>query len=31
MAPGLRELLAVSGDDEFREVLEEAIMKLEGA
>jgi hypothetical protein len=31
MAHGLRELLAVSGDDEFREVLEEAIMKLEGA
>jgi hypothetical protein len=31
MAPGLRELLAGSGDDEFREVLEEAIMKLEGA
>jgi len=31
MAPGLRELLVVSGDGEFREVLEEAIMKLEGA
>jgi hypothetical protein len=31
MAPGLNKLFAVSGDDDFREVLEEAIMKLKGA